>query len=418
MKKIVQYLMVALLLLCSSLPVIGAEALGEGLLYGGGQQSGDPEYNCWKLKVTTVGGGKVYVDGAKGDGITEGSEIEVKGVALDAMSDYIQVKPDNGKVYAGVYYTDETGKRKFRYPSTSFRTSFIVTSTGKSYPDSLSAAKVLPTLSWKKYEAVFSTAAVGHGQGIGDVEISKIQNKVGETVTITATPDRDGTLKYKFLNWSTDSEGKNVVSRNAKYTFKVTKPVTYYANFERDNSSSSSGSTTSKSGGTASKSGSTASKGTAKQSGSTKQQAAAPKPAEPIVPEELKTTLAQAQKGDAKAQLKIGEYFWKENGKRSQGVEWFRKSAEQGNAQACYYLGESYRLGIGATKNASTGVEWLKKGADKGNVMSMYQLAECYEKGEGVAKNKQQALYWYEKVDEKAKWMGASNDIARVKKMK
>ena len=418
MKKIVQYLMVALLLLCSSLPVIGAEVLGEGLLYGGGQQSGDPEYSCWKLKVTTVGGGKVYVDGAKGDGITEGGEIEVKGVMCGSSSEYIQVKPDNGKVFAGVNYTDERGERRIIYPSTMIRSSFIVTSTGKSYPDSLSAVKALPTLNWKKYEAVFSTAAVGYGKGIGDVEISKIQNKVGETVTITATPERTENFKYKFLSWSTDPEGKNVVSRKAKYTFKVTKPVTYYANFESDTSSSSSGGATSKSGSTASKSGSTASKGTSKQAGSAKQPASAQKPAEPIVPEELKATLAQAQKGDAKAQLKIGEYFWKENGKRSQGVEWFRKSAEQGNAQACYYLGESYRLGIGTTKNASTGVEWLKKGADKGNVMSMYQLAECYEKGEGVAKNKQQALYWYEKVDEKAKWMGVSNDIARVNKMK
>ena len=48
----------------------------------------------------------------------------------------------------------------------------------------------------------------------------------------------------------------------------------------------------------------------------------------------------------------------------SQAVNWYKRTAENGNIEAMYKLGYCYELGVGANKDTSIAKKWLKKAAD------------------------------------------------------
>jgi TPR repeat protein len=64
-----------------------------------------------------------------------------------------------------------------------------------------------------------------------------------------------------------------------------------------------------------------------------------------------------AQKGDAAAQLQLGDVYRIGQGLRQdfgEAVKWYRLSAAQGNIAAQINLGTMYHLGLGVTKDAAT----------------------------------------------------------------
>ena len=48
-------------------------------------------------------------------------------------------------------------------------------------------------------------------------------------------------------------------------------------------------------------------------------------------------------------------------------MQWLRKAAELGDAQAQHNLGCCYRCGEGVHKDAEKAVEWLRKAASQGH---------------------------------------------------
>ncbi len=52
---------------------------------------------------------------------------------------------------------------------------------------------------------------------------------------------------------------------------------------------------------------------------------------------------------------------------KAEAVKWFRKAADQGNADAQYHLGLCYYYGYGVEEDNAEAVNWLKKAADQGN---------------------------------------------------
>ncbi|WP_423907020.1 tetratricopeptide repeat protein [Candidatus Spongiihabitans sp.] len=77
-------------------------------------------------------------------------------------------------------------------------------------------------------------------------------------------------------------------------------------------------------------------------------------------------------------------------------IEALRKEAEQGNADAQYYL----YLSFAYTSHPHDGRRWLRKAADQGNAWAQYDLGNVYENGEGVAEDKREAVRWYRKAAE------------------
>ena len=51
----------------------------------------------------------------------------------------------------------------------------------------------------------------------------------------------------------------------------------------------------------------------------------------------------------------------------TEAVKWWRKAAEQGNADAQYSLGVCYFFGHGVTKDEAEAVKWLRKAAGLGH---------------------------------------------------
>ena len=74
-------------------------------------------------------------------------------------------------------------------------------------------------------------------------------------------------------------------------------------------------------------------------------------------------------------------------GNRVATVKWFTKSAEQGHAQAQYYLGNIYDNGSGVLENNKTAVKWYTKAAKQGNADGQKALGISYYNGTGIPKN-------------------------------
>lgn len=70
-----------------------------------------------------------------------------------------------------------------------------------------------------------------------------------------------------------------------------------------------------------------------------------------------------------------------------EAVRWYRKSAEQGNANAQYNLACCYESGQGVTQDNTEAVKWYRKSAEQCNADAQYNLAYFYAIGEVVAQN-------------------------------
>ena len=110
-----------------------------------------------------------------------------------------------------------------------------------------------------------------------------------------------------------------------------------------------------------------------------------------------------AEMGNADAQYKLGEFYYYGKGievKRNhpKALEWYRKSAEQGNAAAQYKLGDCYYCG--EKKDYAKAVEWYRKSAEQGNAAAQYKLGECYYYGKGIKQDYAKAVAWYRKSAE------------------
>ena len=110
-----------------------------------------------------------------------------------------------------------------------------------------------------------------------------------------------------------------------------------------------------------------------------------------------------ADRGDAEAQTKLGERYYKGEGvaqDKAGAVKWFRKAAEQGFALAQNYLGVCYYNGEGVAQDKAGAVKWYRKAAEQGLAKAQCNLGGCYYNGEGVAQDKAGAVKWYRKAAE------------------
>ena len=113
-----------------------------------------------------------------------------------------------------------------------------------------------------------------------------------------------------------------------------------------------------------------------------------------------------AKLGHTKAMHNLGVMYkagrWRVNG-FGRGIardcvkaeEWLLKAVEQGgHARSIDVLLELRNLG----KDYKQKLAWYKRAAEQGNAESMFALAEVYKKGEGTSQNYEQAMAWYRKA--------------------
>ncbi|MFI3206576.1 MAG: tetratricopeptide repeat protein, partial [Clostridia bacterium] len=97
------------------------------------------------------------------------------------------------------------------------------------------------------------------------------------------------------------------------------------------------------------------------------------------------------------------DFYFGRNGKAinyNEAFKWFKRSAEQENAFAQYYLGICYEYDRGVEGNLSESFKWYKKSAEQGHAIAQYKLGGCYKNGQAVEKNQNEAFKWYKKSAE------------------
>ena len=162
--------------------------------------------------------------------------------------------------------------------------------------------------------------------------------------------------------------------------------------------------------------------------------------------------MAEAQRGEATAQVNLGWMYEKGKGvdqSYQEAVYWYRKAAEQGLVlaqnklqrmrrdggaveqdfkQAVYLyrkaaekgdalgqnnLGWMYGNGYGVEQDFKKAVSWYRKAAEKGDALGQNNLGWMYEKGTGVEQSYQEAVSWYGKAAEQGLAL-AQNNLQRM----
>jgi localization factor PodJL len=116
---------------------------------------------------------------------------------------------------------------------------------------------------------------------------------------------------------------------------------------------------------------------------------------------ELQQLVAQANKGDTAALIKLGDHYYigrKTNHNLTKAVHYYQKASQLGAPMADYRLGGLYSKGKGVEKNPKTAFEYYEKAANKGLVAAQMRMAFLYEKGAGVDRDPQKSLEWYRKA--------------------
>jgi hypothetical protein len=94
---------------------------------------------------------------------------------------------------------------------------------------------------------------------------------------------------------------------------------------------------------------------------------------------------------------------------KSEAAKWYRRAAEQGNADAQRALGFCYDNGEGVTQDKVAAVKWYRKAADQGDAVAQCNLGVCYESGEGIPQDKAEAAKWYLKAADQGDTQAQNN---------
>jgi uncharacterized protein len=115
------------------------------------------------------------------------------------------------------------------------------------------------------------------------------------------------------------------------------------------------------------------------------------------LPKDFKSLKALAEKGDARAQTRLGYLYYQGKGVKQdfkEALKWFQKAAEQGTEEAQFNLGGMYYQGKGVKQNFKEAAKWVKKAAEQGLARAQASLGMMYFQGRGVLEDFVQAYAW------------------------
>ena len=107
-----------------------------------------------------------------------------------------------------------------------------------------------------------------------------------------------------------------------------------------------------------------------------------------------------ARAGDAAAQNWYGIYCVDIDRDYATAAPWFRKAAQQGDAEAQYSLAVLYTDGLGVPRDLARALAWYRQSASQGYSRAQNNLAWFYANGQGTARDLARAARWYRKAAE------------------
>ena len=97
--------------------------------------------------------------------------------------------------------------------------------------------------------------------------------------------------------------------------------------------------------------------------------------------------------------IRGGEYVAYDRANYQTALKVWLETAETGDPQAQYYVGEIYEKGLGTAPDYDKAAAWYRKASEKGYAQAQISLGFLYEKGLGVPQDPRQALEWYRKAN-------------------
>jgi hypothetical protein len=79
----------------------------------------------------------------------------------------------------------------------------------------------------------------------------------------------------------------------------------------------------------------------------------------------------------------------------AQALYWYRKAAEQGDADTQSSLGFMYRVGRGVPQDYAQALYWFRKAAEQGDANGQYSLGFMLKEGQGAPIDYVQAYMWF-----------------------
>ena len=107
-----------------------------------------------------------------------------------------------------------------------------------------------------------------------------------------------------------------------------------------------------------------------------------------------------AEKGNAAAESVLGYCYAHFQGDYAEAVKWYRKAAEQNEANSQFDLGCCYYYGQGVMTDFKEAAKLFRKAAEQNNELGQCYLGHCYYYGQGVATDYVEAVKWYRKAAE------------------
>jgi uncharacterized protein len=107
-----------------------------------------------------------------------------------------------------------------------------------------------------------------------------------------------------------------------------------------------------------------------------------------------------ANSGYAFAAMQLGHLYTSDKTSADQNatdaIDWYKKAADGGIAEAQHILGVLHLDGRGVAKDPQQAASWLSRAADGNHPLSQFQLAVMHCTGNGVPKDLGRAVVWYE----------------------
>ncbi len=107
--------------------------------------------------------------------------------------------------------------------------------------------------------------------------------------------------------------------------------------------------------------------------------------------------LPLAQAGDAEIQFLLGLAYDKGQNYK-EAIQWYKKSAQQGHAEAQFSLAYMCEAGEGVEKDMESALYWYKKAALQDLAEAQLRLGILYEEGRGIEPDLSEAFLWYSKA--------------------
>lgn len=110
-----------------------------------------------------------------------------------------------------------------------------------------------------------------------------------------------------------------------------------------------------------------------------------------------------AQNGDANAYYWLGCFYYQGEGTKqnyTEALKYFQKAANNGDAYSYAWISKIYYYGNGCAQNYEEAFKWLLKAANAGQTVVYGWLGSVYYEGKGCNKNYDEAIKWFKKAAE------------------